>query len=374
MRHPAPPARIVAVLAALVLAAPAHGASAHPEPVAGRAESKPRANGTPRCAGARVTVAGVPACARASSTLKSAQGRYAVSNLFDGKVETAWVEGAKGDGRQEWVAIEFDRPIALDGFLLAPGYGRSAETFEQNLAPAVVTVEADGEALAEYELRYAMRYDDCTLEREAWNRAARVIVLKTPRTVKALKLTIQVALRTKTVAYEDLALSEWTPLLAGAPPPAGVDPHTALVIRALRALRDGALPDADLSPELQVRDVFADYPGEWAAAMREDVRTTLHSYGARPDVDARRNFERVARGALVGAPVTLFGGPGVQRVIGKALFEPVREDLEWTLSYEPFLELERGYADVPPLITALDAWLHPYRCSPYRLPDEGEER
>jgi hypothetical protein len=72
----------------------------------------------------------------ASSTLKAKDPRrYSVRNTFDGKPETAWVEGAAGMGYDESITIEFPQPASLSGFWLVPGYAKSLEVFLQNLAP-----------------------------------------------------------------------------------------------------------------------------------------------------------------------------------------------------------------------------------------------
>jgi hypothetical protein len=72
---------------------------------------------------------------KSSSTLKE----YPVKNLFDNRIDTAWVEGAKGDGIGEWISIELnpaanstDCPIILYYFGMIPGYLKSDKTWEEN--------------------------------------------------------------------------------------------------------------------------------------------------------------------------------------------------------------------------------------------------
>lgn len=65
---------------------------------------------------------------------------YQGSNLFDGKTETAWVEGAKGNGIGEWIKIKLDAkkvspsstPFSVFEVGIIPGYAKSKKTWEEN--------------------------------------------------------------------------------------------------------------------------------------------------------------------------------------------------------------------------------------------------
>ncbi len=68
--------------------------------------------------------------------------QYARSNLYDGKAETAWVEGAKGNGIGEWVKIKIDAyrgaseytttPFSIEEIGIIPGYAKSEKTWLEN--------------------------------------------------------------------------------------------------------------------------------------------------------------------------------------------------------------------------------------------------
>ena len=62
---------------------------------------------------------------------------YLTNNLFDNKVDTAWVEGANGDGIGEWISIVLnakrtDRPTGMLYFGMIPGYLKSDKIWKEN--------------------------------------------------------------------------------------------------------------------------------------------------------------------------------------------------------------------------------------------------
>jgi hypothetical protein len=91
-----------------------------------------------------VVINGVKAEVAASSTLKSkVPDAYSVKNLFDDNPATAWVEGASGAGKGEWVKIEFENEVRLDGIVFEPGYRKSFETFRENAFPSQIAIYLD---------------------------------------------------------------------------------------------------------------------------------------------------------------------------------------------------------------------------------------
>ena len=68
-----------------------------------------------------------------SSVLEPQAGNsYGPSQLFDGRPETAWVEGRKGDGLGEGIVIEFDGLRAVREIALMNGYNKNKTSFERN--------------------------------------------------------------------------------------------------------------------------------------------------------------------------------------------------------------------------------------------------
>jgi hypothetical protein len=68
-----------------------------------------------------------------SSTLPSTNNwDYSNSNLFDGNILTAWVEGVSGTGLNEKIIIELDNPIQLQFLGLANGFRQNEKTYIEN--------------------------------------------------------------------------------------------------------------------------------------------------------------------------------------------------------------------------------------------------
>ncbi len=75
--------------------------------------------------------------ATASSTLRPQAGnRYDPPLALDGKLETAWCEGARGDGVGEWIEVRAqhlpDWRSPLCWVLIVPGYAKSQAVYERN--------------------------------------------------------------------------------------------------------------------------------------------------------------------------------------------------------------------------------------------------
>jgi hypothetical protein len=71
-----------------------------------------------------------PQAATASSSLTPTNlNDFRPTNLLDGDVSTAWVEGAAGTGARQWVKFQFEQPITLARIEIANGYQKSAEFF-----------------------------------------------------------------------------------------------------------------------------------------------------------------------------------------------------------------------------------------------------
>lgn len=70
--------------------------------------------------------------ARASSVLEGNQARYGAMNIIDKNPETAWVEGSKGYGINEWVQVERDGLEDISRILIVNGYHKSQEIYDNN--------------------------------------------------------------------------------------------------------------------------------------------------------------------------------------------------------------------------------------------------
>lgn len=68
-----------------------------------------------------------------SSTL-APQGRYSyeVSRMMDGSESTAWVEGKRGQGIGEWIAVQFDKPQQAMQIDISNGLGKNKDIYSKN--------------------------------------------------------------------------------------------------------------------------------------------------------------------------------------------------------------------------------------------------
>jgi hypothetical protein len=58
---------------------------------------------------------------------------YGPENLFDGRLDTAWVAaGAARDGIGEWIVVTFDSPQVVQTISLLNGYHKNVSLFERN--------------------------------------------------------------------------------------------------------------------------------------------------------------------------------------------------------------------------------------------------
>ena len=92
---------------------------------------KPAPDGFGSCAD--VTLGSVQAKVCASSVLKPGQGNsYRISNLGDGALQTAWVEGVRGHGVGQGILISFEVARTITAIKLVNGYVKSRDIFSKN--------------------------------------------------------------------------------------------------------------------------------------------------------------------------------------------------------------------------------------------------
>lgn len=76
-----------------------------------------------------------------SSVLESADGfTYDSSNATDGKLSTAWVEGASGPGVGEGVVLGADKRVSVSSITFASGYQKSEDIYYKNARPKQITL------------------------------------------------------------------------------------------------------------------------------------------------------------------------------------------------------------------------------------------
>jgi hypothetical protein len=63
------------------------------------------------------------------------------SNILDGSLTTAWLEGVSGPGIGEWIQLDFNREFALSGAHITPGYFKSEHLLAHNNRLAAATFQ-----------------------------------------------------------------------------------------------------------------------------------------------------------------------------------------------------------------------------------------
>lgn len=133
----------------------------------------------------------VKATVTASSTLKP-ESSYGVANLFDNKVEYAWVEGVDGYGEGEQINFQLREEVDIEKVQIWNGYQRSKNHYQNNSRVKGFSLGSiDGKM---YE--YTLRDDD----------APQMIDLKVSLESKDFTLKVNNAYEGK--RYADLAVSE----------------------------------------------------------------------------------------------------------------------------------------------------------------------
>ncbi|RJS14751.1 hypothetical protein DRW03_34395 [Corallococcus sp. H22C18031201] len=277
---------------------------------------------------------GVTAYVHASSTLKSkTPGRYAARNAFDGDPTTAWVEGARGPGDGESLAVTFTTPVRLYGFVLWPGYTKTQATFRDNVIPRQVLLRRvdDDEAgphqrLATAQFHYRMKAIEgrhqptrCIVATEApINLSPRLVLIQQPADVQELKLEAQpLPEGMHHPRYADLALSEWTPLFHIVDVEHGNErielpsPLTAPlrhVTEFLMQFRKGnGEPPAELplAPTATLGSFFDMHPIGLPTWAQEALQHELNQQGAALAQAPALQFENAVSLKFFGAPVTV---------------------------------------------------------------------
>jgi hypothetical protein len=108
----------------------------------------------------------------ASSVLDQQKGNtYGLANLFDGNYNTAWVEGASGNGEGQQVSVSFDRPVTISEIILVNGYAKSSALFQNNGRIATMGIRSSANISGDITLldqQQEQSYDITGLENVEW--------------------------------------------------------------------------------------------------------------------------------------------------------------------------------------------------------------
>lgn len=70
---------------------------------------------------------------------------YTGENIIDDNLKTAWVEGATGNGINEWIRFNFTKNVIITGFDIIIGYTKSNKLFyENNRVNEILLILSDG--------------------------------------------------------------------------------------------------------------------------------------------------------------------------------------------------------------------------------------
>jgi len=235
----------------------------------------------------KVTVAGVKlkitasseSCPKNRCKSRRKPRKYDVRNLADGKSVRGWVEGAPDRGDGQWVAYEAQEPITVRGFLLLPGYAKSAKTFVQNAVPFRLHFEVDGKTVGRHTVHYQVEMTDeeaktspggqeameCYHNGNAANRSPRVVLFDEPRRGKRFSLHLDENISGK--VYRDLVISEWRPLILDKEDPL-LDETSAAAIGTLERLRRNELGESDLMSIERALDLAPFVDTVWPKSLR----------------------------------------------------------------------------------------------------------
>lgn len=129
----------------------------------------------------------------ASSILAPQYGfNYKPSNLVDGRLDTAWVEGKPGNGEGEWVVVDLGGERSVDGIELLNGYHKNQALFAKNNRVRGLEVSFSNGYSANYEL--------------GDHGGVQTLGFDAPQRASWVKLTIRSVYRGS--KYKDTAISE----------------------------------------------------------------------------------------------------------------------------------------------------------------------
>lgn len=130
--------------------------------------------------------------ASASSELKETTLTHYANRVIDGDLDTAWVEGVRGVGIDEWIKLETTdgSKMTVSAIEFSLGYQKSEQLLQNNGMPSKVLIECENG----YEQEVAF----CT--------CSDVVILDKPQTTSWIKITILEA--TSGAKYDDTCISE----------------------------------------------------------------------------------------------------------------------------------------------------------------------
>jgi len=141
---------------------------------------------------------------KASSTFGP---KYSVKNLLDGKLETAWVEGATGYGKGEWIEMEIEN-FMLTGILIVNGYTKNKNTFYNNGQVYKMKVNINNDDLNETKIIEIKPRKYTELNKMSFAPFMDTLASFYPGYIYSAKIRLTIADVIKGNKYSDTAISE----------------------------------------------------------------------------------------------------------------------------------------------------------------------
>ena len=105
----------------------------------------------------------VEASSYLTENLSSGEYSHKPEYVLDDNLDTAWVEGVKGSGVNEWILLKFDNEIPLEMIYIINGYAKSQSLYKKNNRVKEIRVEFSDGSYSDLTL------DDDTMDYQIFN-------------------------------------------------------------------------------------------------------------------------------------------------------------------------------------------------------------
>ena len=294
-----------------------------------------------------ITIQGRQAWVWASSFLKSEKrpGAYQPANAFDGDPATAWVEGVNEDPKGQYLSIEFDQEITLQGVLLLPGYTKSPQIFAANSIPAEIMITADGFPLNKYKLYYDLEVmtensgqQRCAPTGARINFSPRVVLFDKPVKVKRVDLTILSSINGR--QDPDLCISEWSFIIEGEKATLA-GRSLDQIVDLLTRVKSGALAGESQAARVDDLVAMAESAGVVGGSDLMEFRDRFAAVGRQPGSPTAQVFLQACRWSFLEAPVTVYDFADRDYLIGAMTYQAGND--KWFEIF-PAIVMEKGRA------------------------------
>ncbi|MEL6346287.1 MAG: discoidin domain-containing protein [Myxococcota bacterium] len=117
------------------------------------------------------------AAPRASSQLRNDRGSFPAAHAFDGRLQTAWAEGADGYGEGSWLEVDLGRSTEIRSVSIWPGnLTKGTRTYREGSRPRLIQVMVDGQpAGSPFRVKDEMQRWDLELSTPVSGRRVRLV-------------------------------------------------------------------------------------------------------------------------------------------------------------------------------------------------------